>query len=343
MKASVNRLFSNYISTMALIGLIYIYYSLNPYYLNFFSSNHVWPWFSITDQHLSQYIVVAFAILLPPYYATIRDQHDTKSRLVWRAIFHLRRRLPDEKEKVAILATLVKAFFLPLMAAWFFANGAEFFRHAEGFWQRRTFFVHGYWMLFNLIVFIDVAFFTIAYAIEHPRLKNEIKSVEPTMLGWVVALACYPPFNGMTNEMLGWYSSDYPQSESIILRYIAGGLILLLMSIYLWATVALNIKASNLTNRGIVTSGPYAIVRHPAYVTKNLTWWIGSLPILVTQFDRGFTELLYALFCVLAWSFIYYLRAVTEERHLLKDPDYQSYFKEVPGYVPASLQKVFRS
>jgi protein-S-isoprenylcysteine O-methyltransferase Ste14 len=38
------------------------------------------------------------------------------------------------------------------------------------------------------------------------------------------------------------------------------------------------------------------------------------------------------------WSLIYYLRAVTEERHLMNDPDYQAYCRKVryrfiPGLI----------
>lgn len=319
---------------MAIVGLGYCYYEFNPHYQQYFSSTHVWPWFSISDQELFLYGVFAFAILLPPYFATFPDTFETKSRLFWRAIFNLPRRMPQPEEKVALLATLVKAFFLPLMVAWFFANGADFFRHAERFWDQGQFFSHGYWTLFNLILLLDVAFFAIAYSVEHPALKNEIRSVEPTLLGWTVAIICYPPFNGMTNKMIGWYSSDYPEINILWLQTVSGIAILLLMSIYLWATFALNIKASNLTNRGIVSSGPYAFIRHPAYVCKNLAWWIGSLPILVVQYHQGLIEFAFAVFCVGVWTFVYYLRAITEERHLLADPDYQAYVERVPGFIP---------
>ena len=319
---------------MAIVGIFYVYYQVNPYYHSFFSSTHVWPWFSVSDRQIFLYGVYAFAILLPPYYATFPDSFDTKSTLVWRAMYHLPTRAPSKDEKVALLATLVKAFFLPLMAAWFFANGADFFRHADRFWDQGRFFAHGYWTFFNLILLIDVTFFAIAYSVEHPALGNDIKSVEPTILGWVVALICYPPFNGMTNQMLGWYSSDFPEIDIIWLQYVSGIAILGLMTIYVWATIALNIKASNLTNRGIVTSGPYAYIRHPAYVCKNLAWWIGALPLLVIQYQQGVSQLLFAVFCVLSWSFIYYLRAITEERHLLRDPAYQAYFEKVPGFLP---------
>ena len=56
---------------------------------------------------------------------------------------------------------------------------------------------------------------------------------------------------------------------------------LLGVGVYAWATLALGLRASNLTNRGIVTTGPYRWLRHPAYVAKNLSWWIGATPLVV--------------------------------------------------------------
>ena len=44
---------------------------------------------------------------------------------------------------------------------------------------------------------------------------------------------------------------------------IANIALLISLGIYSWASVALGFKASNLTNRGIVSHGPYAYVRHP--------------------------------------------------------------------------------
>ena len=338
MTASIDRLIINYVSSMSIIVLFYVYYQTNPYYLGFFSSTHTWPWFSVSDAELFRYFVLGFAVVLPFYYASFDDRHLTKSYLCWRALFNLSRRRPDEQEKVALLAVAVKAFFLPLMVGWLFANGADFFRHTAQFFEDRQFFSDGYWMLFKLILLADVAFFTLAYAIEHPKLNNEIRSVEPTLLGWTVTLICYPPFNGMTNQMLGWYSQDYPQISTPWLQTLSGLAMLILMSIYVWATFALNIKASNLTNRGIVTSGPYRYMRHPAYVCKNLVWWVGSLPILAIAYYQGLSQFLYGVFCILAWSYIYYLRAVTEENHLMKDPDYQAYCTRVPGFLPAFIR-----
>jgi protein-S-isoprenylcysteine O-methyltransferase Ste14 len=42
-----------------------------------------------------------------------------------------------------------------------------------------------------------------------------------------------------------------------------------------------------------------------------------------------------ALFTVLFWNCVYFMRAMTEERHLLQDPDYHAYCKKVPyRFVP---------
>ena len=337
MRASLPRIFQNYVCIMSLTGLAWLYYHYNPHYQQYFSSTHRWPWFSVSDQQLLNNAFWVLAVVFPFYYATLPDSHVTKSRLVWRALAALPKRLPTAEEKIALLATAVKFFFLPLMLAWFFANGANFLGQVQQFWSTGSLFPHGYWMVFYLILFIDVAFFLLAYTVEHPGLHNEIRSVDPTLLGWVVALLCYPPFNGMTNQVLGWYSSDYPGFQTAWLQYVAGSFMLVLMTIYVWATVALNLKASNLTHRGIVTHGPYAYIRHPAYLAKNLAWWVGALPILARQYQQGFGEFLFALFCVLTWSLIYYLRAITEERHLSFDPVYREYCSRVPRFLPARL------
>ena len=83
-------------------------------------------------------------------------------------------------------------------------------------------------------------------------------------------------------------------------------------------------------SRGIVTKGAYAIVRHPAYICKNLFWWIVLIPAIPN------TPL--AIFGMVFWTVMYYFRAITEERHLMCDPDYQVYcgkvkWRFVPGII----------
>jgi protein-S-isoprenylcysteine O-methyltransferase Ste14 len=89
--------------------------------------------------------------------------------------------------------------------------------------------------------------------------------------------------------------------------------------IYTWASAALGPKASNLTNRGIVSKFPYSVVRHPAYICKVTMWWITLIPVINLSFFMG----------MLFWTIIYYFRSITEERHLMKDQEYVGYCKKV--------------
>ncbi|MBS1210995.1 MAG: isoprenylcysteine carboxyl methyltransferase, partial [Proteobacteria bacterium] len=198
---------------------------------------------------------------------------------------------------------------------------------------------HLFWALFQAILFIDTLLFTLGYIIETPALKNRIVSVEATFLGWFVCLACYPPWNGATSMFLDWNSNDFPHFDNDTIHLLMNCCILLLMGIYSWASVALGFRASNLTNRGIVTSGPYRFIRHPAYVAKNTAWWIGSLPFIYLGFSHSFKEGMWVLFCRCAWSFLYAMRAITEERHLrLANNGYAEYARKVrwrfiPGLI----------
>ena len=78
-------------------------------------------------------------------------------------------------------------------------------------------------------------------------------------------------------------------------------------------------KCSNLTNRGIVSRGAYRIVRHPAYSSKLIAWWIMCLPILNVK----------VFISMMAWTILYVLRAYTEEKHLIKDIEYRAYMKKI--------------
>ena len=48
-----------------------------------------------------------------------------------------------------------------------------------------------------------------------------------------------------------------------------GAILVVLTGIYAWATMAFGLRFSNLTHRGILTHGPYAFTKHPAYMSKN--------------------------------------------------------------------------
>jgi protein-S-isoprenylcysteine O-methyltransferase Ste14 len=244
----------------------------------------------------------------------------------------------EPEDRVALLTTLLKAFFGPLMAMslMFFCIGAlghgldaVAATRAGASW-RELLDEHGFRMAMQVILFVDVFFFTVGYLVESPRLGNQIRSVDPTLLGWVVALACYPPFNTATSAVLGFTASDFPRFDDPTIHMALNVALLVLMVIYASASAALGLKASNLTHRGIVSRGPYAVIRHPAYTCKNLAWWIGSMPLLSVSFGESFYSGITALASVVAWSMLYVLRALTEEDHLRRvDGEYAAYAQRV--------------
>ena len=231
------------------------------------------------------------------------------------------------------LTCLVKGFYLPLMAMFMFHHVTTVqqlvYRVStpmEGF-QLANWFLD---LIYNCLFVVDTGIALIGYGLELKWLGNKTKSVEPTMFGWAVALMCYPPFNNISGVYFPLQNRQelfiqFTPEQMIFVRII----IVFLYFIFVWGTVALGVKFSNLSNKGIIDRGPYAFIRHPAYASKNIAWWFEHL-----QYMKGGFNIL----PLISWNIIYTLRAITEERHLMKDPAYRAYCKKVkymfiPGVI----------
>lgn len=194
----------------------------------------------------------------------------------------------------------------------------------------------------TLLFVVDVMFATIGYALTMKPLDAHIRSANPYAAGWTAALICYPPFILMNaggpldyHQGLGdwsdWFAA-YP-----VLLVITGLILVILTAIYAWATVAFGLRFSNLTHRGILTHGPYALTKHPAYLSKNAFWWLSSLPFLAASgsiVDAVRNTVILGLV-----SAVYYWRARTEEKHLSEDPAYRAYAEWMArhGLVPRAI------
>jgi protein-S-isoprenylcysteine O-methyltransferase Ste14 len=107
-----------------------------------------------------------------------------------------------------------------------------------------------------------------------------------------------------------------------LLQVIWGSAILAFTALYAGAHLTFGLRFSNLTNRGILTNGLYALTKHPSYVAKNIAWWLISVPFIATA---GWPDALRNSLLLAAVNVVYFLRARTEERHLARDPDYVRY------------------
>ncbi|MBV8031524.1 MAG: DUF1295 domain-containing protein [Betaproteobacteria bacterium] len=286
------------------------------------------------------WLAAAYAIILVPYYALFSSSASSgriAARWLVGQFFFDERPAWRREEQQAALALALKLFFVPLMVNALIANTSDVLVHAKGFasWgdmrPMALFDAHLYPLLFSALLLVDVTVFAIGYVVELPALRNEIQSVDPTAAGWIVCLACYPPFNQAFSAFFPSRAVDFPRFNDAALHVSANCAGLVAMAVYAWASLALGARASNLTNRGIVASGPYAWVRHPAYTAKNLAWWIGAMPAVAAAFNQSWSAGLWSLACVAAWTAIYIARALTEERHLLMLPNgYAEYQRTVP-------------
>ena len=172
-----------------------------------------------------------------------------------------------------------------------------------------------------LMFLVDVSIGTVGYLLTFRPLDSHIRSGNPFMQGWVAALMCYPPFILMSPGgpldygpgQIGWERAwaAYPAMQALW-----AFLLIALTACYAWATVAFGIRFSNLTYRGVLTHGPYRFTKHPAYLSKNLFWWLGSLPFLSAA---GSGDAIRNTVILGAISGVYFWRARTEEWHLLRE------------------------
>lgn len=332
----------NYLSTILFLILAYVFFYNNKFYHDFLIKDFSFNFanFSINTLTIYKWIIIAYIVLLIPFYYIFKNK--SKARIVlyylYKKIKNINHKMQNE-DKVSILAWSVKLFFAPLMIVWFTwqvftmsnnmhlgYNDLSILNYSFYLYFQK----HLFWWVMSIILFIDLIFFTIWYLIEIPSLNNKIKSVEPTFLWWFVVLVCYPPFNTHTTSIIWWYSTEFPKFANDFMHIALNSLILVSMWIYSWASFSLWLKASNLTNRWIVKKWPYKYVRHPAYFSKNIAWWIWWLPLLIWNLYTGqLKHFFIVLFSLSVWSYIYYMRAITEERHLSLDEDYIKYKKEV--------------
>jgi protein-S-isoprenylcysteine O-methyltransferase Ste14 len=326
-RLDVPRVLTKLLGLAATLGVIALAYWTFPEYRG---SSSTWPalygqFFSPWYELLSRVALpaVVFAVVYVAFVdGKMRQPRDAYWQLGRLVLGNSRDARADDLAKHA-RGWLVKAFFLPLMITYFHNSLGRIldWNFSGATWES----VRLYDFLYDGAFLVDLGFCTVGYVMSFRASDSHVRSAEPTMFGWVVALICYQPFFSVAESHyllyggpgFGRFLQDYPT-----LRSLWGGTILFLVIVYILATVAFGLRFSNLTHRGIITSGPYRFTKHPAYISKNLSWWLSSVPFAVA--GGGAEQLRHALM-LLVLNGIYFLRARTEERHLSQDPRYVEY------------------
>lgn len=311
--------------------------------------------FVLTTPKLLWWLVACYLVCLPFYY-WVRSGIPSKSYLVLRHLVEslLARRWfrVSDAERQAYLSVALKSLFLPFCLNGLVGHLAglnnQFLSLDVALSPGASFDLsvlynrHLHFLLLNLILIFDFVPFVLGYLVESRRAGNEIVTVESSLLGWVVCLACYPPFNGVVGAFVSWKTSDSVPVGAVVsddVRALLNVCVLLCFVVFVWASLSLGLKSSNLTNRGVVARGAYRFVRHPAYMAKNLAWWLAGLPVLVGLFSSSILSGCIGVFSLSVWTGLYAARALTEERHMLRvDTGYRAYmsrvrYRFIPGVV----------
>lgn len=258
--------------------------------------------------------------------------------------FATRPTLLSDTDKKILRGLLVKMFFTPLMTVFFIGQFPHLVNNLgylvdglpkailSGSYTNSKLNNDLFNISISFIFSIDVALAWCGYAISSRWVDNQTISAEPTMLGWVVCLLCYPPFQ----QYLGFYYGAPGEKEAIYMFHQQWLITILLVfmvasyTVYMLSTLWFGTRFSNLTHRGIIRKGPYSFVRHPAYASKNFAWWCIMFPaVLYNAVHNRIEPAILQILGLILLTWTYYWRAITEERHLGADPAYQDYCQHV--------------
>ena len=228
----------------------------------------------------------------------------------------------------SLMGWCVRGFFLPLN----FTSATSLIDHFRGKeamlfdldWAHKVHYIDP--MIFAALVIAIIP----GYFFSARILNTSIKKTDHSWFGWMVTMFCYPPVNRGTGSgwfvyhlknkplnWITWFDADGTAS------YIAGSALLVCYFVHYWSEAIFCLRSSHLTNRGVITNGPFRVCKHPVYVGKCIAWFITYLPFLSysdSLFGNTTVTLAFVAFC-----FVYIGRSWVEERLLSTDPDYVAY------------------
>jgi protein-S-isoprenylcysteine O-methyltransferase Ste14 len=294
-------------------------------------------------------VAAPIIMFLAPFYVHVvtRRMTDPRDGLWHFGMFVRGKRAEADIAKVKdyILSWAIKGFFLAFMLSilpFSTASVLDHLRTPDAIWSLGTAFV-----MVQILFLLDACIGTVGYICTFRLLNTHIRSANPYLDAWVYALICYPPFiimrdGGPLNYHAGTMEWTEWLSGHPVLLSIWGIIVLVLCAVYAWSTAVFGLRFSNLTNRGIITTGPYRYFKHPAYLSKNIFWWMSVMPFLSTM---GPMQAIQNCILLLAVNVIYLMRARTEERHLMQDPAFRRYAEWIAeaGVLPRLAHLFWRS
>lgn len=185
-------------------------------------------------------------------------------------------------------------------------------------------------LLFNLGLTFDMLIAVFGYLFSSSLINNQLKEIDDNIISWTFALLCYPPLYSITEyinqqqDVLIW--SDIIPKDTVW-YWLFFVVLNTLWVVYWLSTIEFGMTFSNLSYRRLINTGVYRYTKHPAYLSKNLYWWLYTLPFFGVAFFSvdWWKNILGLLFL----SLLYYGRAMSEEKFLKSFPEYQQYCEKI--------------
>lgn len=343
----------HYFSSLFIYGAILLFITFCPA----LNQNIESPYFNYIGFFLIYYIL--YVVLALPIYLNFKPESILESRTV-AIVDYIKRQFnkketteewlkniePKENEKQAMVIVFMKAFFgvycINLLCNKYLPSIGydidflkEMFSQAMQYTQSAGIYLgiaqyiddtSDMWL--TIILMLSTIIFAFSYTTELGFLKNKIKTADTTPLGIISCIMCYYPISILTSKIIVTYPDSLVPVDNFVLRICLSFLIVAANLVALLAIARLGTKSGNLTNRGIVTGFPYNIVRHPNYSMEMFYIILTSIPMYF-MVDFSILEKSLMTIGIIIWLYIYYLRSITEERHLIKDPEYKAYVEKV--------------
>lgn len=270
-------------------------------------------------------LFLPFLIIGVPFYVKKVNQvcgSDDEYARFWQDLWHNRQRIWVNHRQF-LLKTLLKIIFLPYMYGGAI-NNLTIMQNTPFVFDTKSL---SLWA-FNFCIMIDMIIGIFGYLFATRLINNHIKKADDNVFSWFFTLICYPPLVWIGNyindrqEMYVWHDV-VPSALMPFYATVLG----VLWVLYLLASLEFGAGFSNLSYRRLIYRGVYAYTKHPAYLFKNLYWWLHILPFLGTAwFSLAWWQNMLGLSGV---SFVYFMRAKYEERFCMQFDDYRHYAKKV--------------
>lgn len=329
---------ARYLVWLFFIYTAYQFYQLHPFY----SSNKFQTNLVFFEKLLNIYLIAG----LPYFFVTlifkssrIEDYYDPAVRIIhivkqisiraWRRqnlsrVFSVMHKKYNRK---VLLVFLMRGYFIPIMIVQVYGN----LFNAINLTQNN---LHNHNLLSFLFFAAAILWLTdtinasLSYAIESRWIENRSRSIDLTIGGWLVCLACYEPLNMVTGTLFPWapsVASSNPNDlvyANLSFLYVIKIIEIIVLAAHIYTDVSLGPSVANITLKKLQTRGFYGIVRHPATTLKLMFFLIQSI------FYKRFYQLRF-IYGYLMWGMLYIMRAFTEERHLSHFEEYREYKKKV--------------